>query len=287
MGLAKARAVPAFATLRRYSARCGRDIQERRKAEYHAAQDRVSRCTSLKLTLPSVLKTLLSVPPYRYLRLHLRVFTKDALSLCIPVKQPHPPAQGLLRHALLPEGASVIFDLGGVLGTTGERSLDVTGVSSQNGPIDVSDSTFRAGPGVWSKWLGVRERSSTCCMMCQEAIDVEVGFPCSNGCVSWQDHLSFALCPTIEVSPAGQPCAAAMHLICLARHLTDAIDTDKSLLPKYGSCPSCQGRIAWDEVIRSCYARKAEVASEAVALDRENRRKRRPRRRSIAGSDSV
>jgi structure-specific endonuclease subunit SLX1 len=47
----------------------------------------------------------------------------------------------------------------------------------------------------------------------------------------------------------------------------------EGILPGSGRCPSCHGRIEWGQVIRGCYARKAEVEAKGKGRSNGKRRK--------------
>lgn len=83
----------------------------------------------------------------------------------------------LLSQTVAP-AVTVILDLGGVSGTSGQRRESTKGVLSLEGPIDVKDAEFRQGYGVWGKWLEIRKRivsgQNLCCHLCREGITFNV-----------------------------------------------------------------------------------------------------------------
>lgn len=83
----------------------------------------------------------------------------------------------LLSQTVAP-AVTIILDLGGVSGTSGERRESTKGVLSREGPIDVKDAEFRQGYGVWRKWLEISKRivsgQNLCCHLCQEGITFNV-----------------------------------------------------------------------------------------------------------------
>jgi hypothetical protein len=101
---------------------------------------------------------LLSGPPFSRLPLHIRCFTEYAHAILMASPQ---PAQDV----------SLILDLGGVSGSTGRRRESTLGATSQSGPIDVTDSTFRSGH--WEKWAAIR-KAEIRCEVCDDALDPSV-----------------------------------------------------------------------------------------------------------------
>ena len=104
---------------------------------------------------------LISIPPFARLPLHIRCFTEYAYAILMA--SPSPPGD-----------VSVILDLGGVSGSTGRRRESTMGATSQSGPIDVSDNTFRSGH--WNKWSTIREKNLRC-GLCDDPLDPSVR-PC-------------------------------------------------------------------------------------------------------------
>lgn len=76
----------------------------------------------------------------------------------------------------LPDTFSCLLDLGGVAGATGQRRVSTGGVTARDGPIDVDDSEFRRGLGVWGKWEAFRtdERTDLQCGLCHGQLDTTV-----------------------------------------------------------------------------------------------------------------
>ena len=71
---------------------------------------------------------------------------------------------------------TTILDLGGVSGAMGSRRRSTTGVTSLDGPIDVTDADFRQGEGVWGKWIRLRGMigPSTPCAVCDAPLAYKV-----------------------------------------------------------------------------------------------------------------
>lgn len=105
--------------------------------------------------------TLLCSPPFSKLPLHVRCFTNHALAIFDALSPTH------LRHEV-----GVILDLGGVSGSTGQRRSSTSGVTSQSGPIDVQDSTYRSQ--VWDHWTSMRETVQPTCSICHKHVNLSV-----------------------------------------------------------------------------------------------------------------
>lgn len=107
----------------------------------------------------SVMHALLTVTPFSALPLHVRCFTEHAFSLahsCFDVNR---------QSVRVPQ---VLLDLGGVSGSTGQRRQSTTGVTSREGPIDVSDGDFRLRH--WAKRKQLSE-APIACGLCPDAVD--------------------------------------------------------------------------------------------------------------------
>jgi structure-specific endonuclease subunit SLX1 len=116
-------------------------------------------------------RVLLSVPPFSNLPLHVRFFnevTQDAFHACRSTLEMVVNKQGIPLRPV-PEAVTSILDLGGVLGTTGQRESHTPGVTALNGPIDVKDMALREN--VWQRWTAMR---SSVCSICDNVIDTEV-----------------------------------------------------------------------------------------------------------------
>jgi len=147
-------------------------------------------------TKMAVARTMLTKTPFDRWPLHIRVFTKDAWVIWNDFKtvndQPEvevaaPKAKGTRKAPAkrkpknpprtfdpLPEMATVMLDLGGVDGKTGEREAGTKGVTKLDGPIDVEDTEFRNA--VWAKWKRSRTGGAKgTCAVCRDDIeDVDV-----------------------------------------------------------------------------------------------------------------
>ncbi|KAJ9099948.1 hypothetical protein QFC21_003956 [Naganishia friedmannii] len=185
----------------------------------------------------------------------------------------------------LPSSVDVTLDMGGVDGKTMERKQGATGVTRLDGPIDVNDTAFREAH--FAKWQRVlptvqeggldgqaveqeRETRATrpVCAICKEGIDVK-------------NHQSFALCPSDQTT---LECHGLYHLQCLAPHFlrtemhtpppvtastADTPIAPRFLLPKNGTCPSCETRLEWGQVIRGCYARRDGEIGSVESIEKE------------------
>lgn len=69
----------------------------------------------------------------------------------------------------VPHTITYVLDLGGVLGTTGQRGASTPGVTSLIGPIDVKDTPLRQA--AWDAWTAVE---NTTCVLCGDGVDIEV-----------------------------------------------------------------------------------------------------------------
>lgn len=107
---------------------------------------------------------LLDRPPFSILPLRLRFFTEYSYSV-----------YNALPPVLLDRELDCILDLGGVSGATGHRRQSTRGVTSQAGPIDVTDSDFRAP--AWDKWARHRDQLDPKCLICYRAVDMTVSNP--------------------------------------------------------------------------------------------------------------
>ncbi|KIR51021.1 structure-specific endonuclease subunit SLX1 [Cryptococcus gattii Ru294] len=215
---------------------------------------------------------LLSLPPFNRLPLHVRFFNHEThdiwqsiheqagLSAVRRGKSRAKPVNPLhLLSQTVAPAVTIILDLGGVSGTSGERRESTKGVLSREGPIDVKDAEFRQGYGVWRKWLEISKRivsgQNLCCHLCQEGI-------------TFNDHLTFSICPLAE----SRECFCITHLTCLAKHFLNetAIGNRRGpsqlrLLPYQGVCPNCKRTVEWGQQIRACYARKEQVETAEKA----------------------
>lgn len=106
------------------------------------------------------------MPPFCWLPLHLRFFTEDVRTL-FEAATGTSEITGLSLQPVPPTVTTVV-DLGGVLGRTGHRGADVQGVTSRDGPIDVTDASFR--DAAWRNWRGEEHVCAIC------ANNVEVSF---------------------------------------------------------------------------------------------------------------
>lgn len=108
-----------------------------------------------------VMHALLSRPPFSALPLHVRCFTRQAHTVLVALR--FPPAT---------RPVSVILDLGGVSGSTGQRRSSTPGVTSLAGPIDVTDTDFRLR--VWEKCRQAHRGVQVECSVCGNEIDTSV-----------------------------------------------------------------------------------------------------------------
>lgn len=123
----------------------------------------------------SVACALLSLPPFSGLPLHLRFFVGDVFDIFERVQDEQHLAGTTVRA--LPKNVTKILDLGGVSGSTGQRRESTQGVQSKHGAIDVQDTHFRQGPGVWGKWKEIEPITADFqpCQLCQRSLDMRVG----------------------------------------------------------------------------------------------------------------
>ncbi|KAL7420852.1 Slx4p interacting protein [Cryptotrichosporon argae] len=226
---------------------------------------------------------LLSLPPFARLPLHVRFFNAETHATYLAVVAAnHGGAAGAAASRkgkgrakvavsavpeplpLIPHTLGTVVDLGGVAGTTGMRELGTPGVTSQDGPIDVADTEFRRGEGVWAKWKEV-EGGEWGCALCGADVDLT-------------DHTAFALCTALR-------CTCLTHLACLAKHyLADPVPaastpaslsaTTPAILPHHGRCPQCRTPTLWGDIVRAAFGRREGVAREAceAAKRRKGRR---------------
>ncbi|WVQ80842.1 hypothetical protein IAT38_002949 [Cryptococcus sp. DSM 104549] len=228
---------------------------------------------------------LLSLPPFARLPLHIRFFVPEALEIFNGIHQnalspdptPVPASKRAAAAVTLPSvispTVSKTLDLGGVSGLTGKRRESTKGVNGREGPIDVQDKDFRQGPGVWDKWLDVRN----------QAADGE-SFLCSEcgKTVALEDHLTFSLCPISE--PVD--CLSISHLACLAKRFLSQSAPSTHLLPHAGSCPGCHSELEWGQIIRACFARKEGESREQEEREKAARKsKRRGKKTERAGRE--
>lgn len=153
--MAKTRTIPSFT-----SRRCGY-IQKGQQEKSPSAQGSVS----LGVDCPdySVARVLLSSPPFSRLPLHIRFFTLDARDHYTAAA-----ALSIIKDIPLdpvPQTLTTILDLGGVSGSKG-RDNDVPGTTSRDGPIDVTDASFR--DDAWQQW----QEENHDCTFCSEHLEV-------------------------------------------------------------------------------------------------------------------
>ena len=116
----------------------------------------------------SVARVLLSVPPFSNLPLHVRFFNADAQEIFQSCQSMAKLVIGTPLPSI-PETTTYVLDLGGVLGSAGQRDIDTPGVTSTDGPIDVKDAALTHR--VWRQWTDL---SSASCAMCTDVINTEV-----------------------------------------------------------------------------------------------------------------
>ncbi|KAF8516045.1 hypothetical protein JB92DRAFT_2716263, partial [Gautieria morchelliformis] len=192
-------------------------------ASRHLKRGDISKARSLKANI-AVARMMLTSHPYTSWPLHVKLFTPEALKGWTEACKSATP---------LPPGFTYCVELEGV---DGKRN-DVG--SGRTGPIDVTDKIFTSEHlAKHTTVLSTGEPQR--CTVCGSALDFHNA-----------DALSLALCPT-------SGCIAYSHLSCLA----DAFlapsrgPSVPSLIPRGGTCKSCDNYVLWGDIIRGCFRRR-------------------------------
>lgn len=77
-----------------------------------------------------------------------------------------------------------------------------------------------------------------------------------------QKPLEYALCPSSD-------CVSVSHLHCLAREFLKENPPQSELIPRGGSCRSCDSYVLWGDIIRGCYRRQKGGVTLESEVDAE------------------
>ncbi|KIO30116.1 hypothetical protein M407DRAFT_225399 [Tulasnella calospora MUT 4182] len=197
----------------------------------------------------SVVRTMLSVPPYNTWPLRVKIYSKEVARLWEKLAD---------NSSLLPKGVEVSHEMEGVDGKSGLIG------SGRTGPIDVTDREFTAEHLEKYKLL-TSSSTTTKCGCCGDRITFNE-----------MDPLQITLCTR-------GACTSVSHLRCISGQFLQASEHPSSshsihmkiMVPRGGTCPGCGEWTLWGDLVRGCYRRKTgavnAVAREAQELsDKES-----------------
>ncbi|KAG6866649.1 hypothetical protein C0991_000759 [Blastosporella zonata] len=162
---------------------------------------------------------MISKHPYNTWPLHVKLFSDEAVSAW----------RAAIRDAApMPPGFTCSIELEGVDGKSGE-----VGTGRQE-PLDVKDEHFTSSYLSKNTALLATNRALHC-SICQEKVTNYM-----------TDALSTALCPSAS-------CTAVSHITCLSKKFLGTSTT--ALIPRGGTCSSCNTYILWGDIVRGSYRR--------------------------------
>ncbi|KAJ3475571.1 hypothetical protein NLI96_g11750 [Meripilus lineatus] len=170
--------------------------------------------------------------PYNTWPLGAKLFTEDAVKAW-------KDANKALAGSLLPERFTVDIELEGVDGKSGNAG------SGRIGPIDVTDESFTLAHLSKASTLQASRRIIRCSVCAEPIKDFR------------QKPLEYALCPSLG-------CVSVSHLHCLSQHFLKSDASHSELIPRGGTCKSCNTYTLWGDVVRGCYRRqKGSVVAQS------------------------
>ena len=98
------------------------------------------------------------------------------------------------------------------------------------------------------------------CSVCKNPIDIRTTVrpsTSSRWCrplTNLQDPVTVCLCPTVA-------CNSVTHISCLSDHF-QAQDPLSPIIPRGGTCPTCQTWVSWGDIVKGMYRRKVGRAIE-------------------------
>ncbi|KAJ3475570.1 hypothetical protein NLI96_g11751 [Meripilus lineatus] len=94
-----------------------------------------------------------------------------------------------------------------------------------------------------------------------------------------QKPLEYALCPSLG-------CVAVSHLHCLSRRFLESDTSHSELIPRGGTCKSCNTYTLWGDVVRGCYRRQEGTVVPQSEVDAEGDEESGTGEESDGGSES-
>ncbi|KAF9467364.1 hypothetical protein BDZ94DRAFT_1032958 [Collybia nuda] len=179
----------------------------------------------LKMNI-QIVRMMISNHPYITWPLHVKLFTEEAVTGWKDAAK----TAGALP---LPPGFTCSVELEGIDGRSGKLG------SGRKGPINVKDETFTSAYLAKNTAL-LASNPKLNCSVCHEPLFKYA-----------MEALSTALCPA-------STCTAVSHLSCLAQHFLKEQSTDTGLVPRGGTCRSCETYTLWGDVVRGCYRRSTD-----------------------------